>query len=262
MRRVIYAALAALLCFCLVSCSKTPANKSNETPGISGKTEDNEKTNSKKTVSKDEDFVGTETENGYFIAEYTGDAQIINIPETLDGKKVVGIEFNAFRFSEPEEVYFSSGIKEVPMRCFEHQSKLRKVVLNEGIEAVGFKAFILCTSLESINIPSTVTAIYHDAFTGCEKLEEIVLPDSLEKLEYTALGGTGIKSIVIPATLAELEDGTLCGCENLTDIYFLNDNIEISVIAFDDCPDVVLHGAEGSTAQAFAKEHEYKFVAE
>ncbi|MBR5233173.1 MAG: leucine-rich repeat domain-containing protein [Clostridia bacterium] len=215
-----------------------------------------------KTESKDEDFYAEDTDKGYYITDYVGDAQIIRIPETLNGKTVEGISYSTFFNVQMEEVYFPSTITEIEARTFENQLVLKKVVLNEGIKTIGDDAFINCYELTEINIPSTVETLGICSFACCEKLSSIELPEGLKSIGQSCLGDTALISVTIPASVAYLGLQTVNSSDSLKDMYVLNPNAEFDPSAITECPNVVLHGAAGSTAETYALENDIPFVAE
>ena len=90
------------------------------------------------------------------IMKYTGNAQELIIPDTLDGMKVTAIGDLAF------------------YSC----SSLTAVTIPESVTAIGDDAFSYCSSLIAVTIPDSVTAIGDGAFSDCSSLTATVTPDS------------------------------------------------------------------------------------
>lgn len=89
-----------------------------------------------------------DTEKQARIVDYTGTAQTLTVPATINGRKVY-IDYNAFA----------------------HNETLKKVVVSEGITHILSGAFAYCTNLEEINVPSTLQIVWDDSFTGSNKLK-------------------------------------------------------------------------------------------
>lgn len=214
------------------------------------------------SVSSDEDFIGIDTEKGYYIDEYIGDAKIVKIPEELDGNKVVGIERDAFyNYNNFEEIIFSSGITEIEDFTFSGVYSLKRAVLNEGLERIGERAFISCENMSEIVIPSTLKSIGNFAFCECKSLKSVELPEGLTEIGYTVFGNCLFETISFPSTVTLIDQSVVDNCSNLKAMYILGVDTEINDYAVSNCPNVVVYGYSGSTAESFAQNRELEFVA-
>lgn len=182
----------------------------------------------------------------------------ISIPGTINGKKVITIEKDAFRQCE----------------------KLRSVKLPNTITAIGTQAFYLCSSLEQINFPASLTTIGENAFTACkfksvslpatiksigdrafsscDELEEIqfaegfteipnllcsyspslskiTLPGTLKKIGYGAFENTAIASVKFPDTLTSIGSEAFQQCQLLKDIQLPKKLTSLGSAAFSSC---------------------------
>lgn len=90
------------------------------------------------------------------IAEYTGSASELSIPDTLDGYAVTAIDNEAFRLRQ----------------------HLLIVSIPDGVTSIGDRAFYGCWFLFDITIPDSVTSIGNGAFNGCSSFTLIVSRDS------------------------------------------------------------------------------------
>ncbi|MBR7182068.1 MAG: leucine-rich repeat domain-containing protein [Clostridia bacterium] len=100
------------------------------------------------------------TDGCAILTGYEGNANLINIPATLDGYRVVAIG----------------------ERAFEGKSPL-SVTVPDGVESIGWFAFYNCQSLVDITIPESVTSIGYAVFDGCASLT-IVCPDNSFAAKY------------------------------------------------------------------------------
>ena len=106
-----------------------------------------------------------------------------------------------------------------------------------GKGAVDEKAFYGVRNLRTIHISYNITSIGDNAFEGCSKLEYIELTSSIRYLGK----------------------GMLKGCDNLKQLRIDSYYCDIEELEIPESSDVVIYGYEGSTAQRYAKAHNYKF---
>ncbi len=148
------------------------------------------------------------------ITAYKGKAQVITVPEELDGYTVNELGDDVFsgntRIKEiiiPEtvtitgsrvfencteltRVTMSSLQKTIPSRTFSGCVNLRIIQLPYGITSVGSQAFNGCSSLTYMEIPDSVTTIGTEAFQNCSALSEIRISRNLRSLGFHAFRGT------------------------------------------------------------------------
>ncbi|MBR1625072.1 MAG: leucine-rich repeat protein [Clostridia bacterium] len=125
---------------------------------------------------------------------YWGLDGAVTIPSEIEGKTVVGIADNAFRYKT-----FSS------------------VTLPSTIRTIGSQAFRGCGNLTKADMGSTqVTRIEEMTFYYCTQLETIYLPNSIEYIGANAFGYTSKKSFVLPTTIATIGNQAFIGCTSTT----------------------------------------------
>ena len=121
--------------------------------------------------SRAESFKHTEIdENSVKITGYTGNANIIDIPSEINGKKVIGIDDNAFCNCE----------------------KILSVTIPNGIESIGSSAFERCGAITSIEIPNSVICIGDNAFYCCEALADVKIGDGVDYIGCNAFYFTAL----------------------------------------------------------------------
>ena len=100
--------------------------------------------------------------NGAYItaSDYIG-SKILNIPENLNGLKVIKIgDVNTI---DCEKVILPSTVKIIGGGGF-RGSKIKKIELNDGLIRIDYEAFLNCEELKSVYIPESVNVIENYAF--------------------------------------------------------------------------------------------------
>ena len=101
------------------------------------------------------------------IREYTGKADSLEIPDTLDGHPVTRIGYNAFSYN----------------------TSLASVAIPNSVISIGNSAFSNCTSLTSITLPDSVTFIGDSAFNDCNEELIITVPRGSYAAQYCKKNG-------------------------------------------------------------------------
>ena len=130
-----------------------------------------------------EDFKYRDKSNGEaVIKEYTGDDQIVVIPNEIDGKKVV--DFG---------------------KTFTNNKDIVAIKIGDNIEEVAEGALTNCDNLKYIVFGKNVKTI-NNGLLGGQKIEQVELNDGLEKLGCSP-SGVGLLSkidISIPESVTEI----------------------------------------------------------
>ncbi len=138
---------------------------------------------------------------------------ILNIPATLDGKRVVSISANAFYF----------------------RSDLTTIIIPNGITEIGDYAFAGCSKVTSISFPASLQKIGNAAFYSCELLDAVVLRGTVEIGSNAFYGCTAMTRLNLPASLRTVGDAAFYGCSALTALTVPSGTEEIGKQAFQDC---------------------------
>ena len=102
-------------------------------------------------IAAKEDFVYDVNGDSVTITRYTGDAEELIIPNTIEGKPVT----------------------EIGERALEGQPDIVSVEIPSGVTKIGYHAFTSDRGLETITIAATVTEIDEGAFHECTALNAI-----------------------------------------------------------------------------------------
>ena len=172
----------------------------------------------KYSLSNDEDGNKVAT-----ITEYYGNARNLEIPEEIDGYKVVGIGYGAF--SDHKEIL--------------------QVTIPDSVEKLSNSAFMYCSNLQSVSIPKDVNTdadagylsdlTYRGPFYGCDSLKNITFAKGTTIINTGLFHGCGIEKLELPDTVTVIGNRAFKECTKLTDAG-LTDNIKkLGDEAFGEC---------------------------
>lgn len=142
------------------------------------------------------DFV-FDKEKGQIIS-YTGDAEILNIPEEIDGVKVRSIYGQYLSmpdgtmqtiFKNPEKikkVVIPASVESIEPFAFNGCTNLKEVEISEGLKTIGEFAFSN-TAIEKLHIPDSVKSIGQNAFSNINALKEINIPKGIKSIDKDIL---------------------------------------------------------------------------
>lgn len=97
------------------------------------------------------DYTYDEYSDHVTILTYDSDQEVVEIPEVINGKKVLAIDDSAFYGKQ----------------------KLKKVIIPKYVIRIGHQAFIGCDNLEEVDLPDKILDIGGYAFRVCPKLKKI-----------------------------------------------------------------------------------------
>ena len=164
----------------------------------------------------------------------TGD---LVIPDTYNGRPVVGLEMRAFRnftgltsVTIPETITYigeyafagCTGLTSVTLPdslwthgkgIFQGCTGLTSVDLGNGIRSVPTSMFEGCASLTSITVPSQVLSVGARAFAGCTSLKSVTILGKIQTIYDSAFANcSALESLSIPDTVTEVADNAFTGC--------------------------------------------------
>lgn len=113
----------------------------------------------------------------------------LTIPAEINGKRVVSIQAEAFRWcSNLEEVVISEGVLIIGEKAFSNCLKLSNISIPNSVISINEGAFNDCHNLKNITIPEGITYIADFTFFDCVALESITLPNSIKAIGWAAFG--------------------------------------------------------------------------
>lgn len=131
--------------------------------------------------------------------------EVLVIPRTRDGKKVISIDFCAFADNaQIKKVVIEGDVEIIDSSAFSGCSNLEEVVIGDSVEEIGIGAFENCISLKKVTLGKNIIKLNSSAFAGCSSLENITLNDSLVTLGPSCFEGCKIKTIHIPASVTSV----------------------------------------------------------
>ena len=137
-----------------------------------------------------------------------------------------------------EEITIADSVTHIGDSGFGYCETLKKITLPAYLQRISEYMFEECSALESIKLPEQLKSIGYEAFKGCTSLSSIVLPDGVEYMDDKVFRGCSkLKEITIPESVTYIGDDITTGCAS----------------------GIVIKGYTGSTAEAYAKEHNITF---
>ena len=138
-------------------------------------------------------------ENDAYLTKYKGNDVDIEVPASIDSKKVKSIGA-IFAGKDITSIKIPSGVTEIGGSAFSNCANLETVELPNGITSIDSKAFEKCVKLTDISLPSTVANIGSSAFADCSSLSSIVIPQAVTTIGSYAFTNNGTITIYCEAS--------------------------------------------------------------
>lgn len=181
--------------------------------------------------------------NGSTLVKYTGTAQTVSIPGSVE---IIGEEAfvdNATVYS----VVVPDTVEKISYAAFSGCSNLSKISIPDSVEEIGTAAFCNCSSLSEVSIGSGLKKLGAGVFTGCEALSEVkfgtnrfvckdgVIFDKDKTRIYQVLGGKKDAAYSMPNTVTNIVQYAFYGCNNLNSVTLSSNLQEIPAYSFSNC---------------------------
>lgn len=148
-------------------------------------------------VTAESDFSYEVIDGQMTITDYSGSDEIVVIPDTIEGQKVVAIDNFAFANNEViKGVKLSDGIISVGNNVFENCHSLKIFVCGINVETIGELAFNFCDSLKEVELNEGLKSIGLLCFTATA-IERIYIPESVESITMAFLETESGEAFVI-----------------------------------------------------------------
>lgn len=159
-------------------------------------------------------------------------AKTAEVPESIDGHKVVSIGTEAFIYCDFETVTLPDSIRSIGYQAFYRCDNLKSITLPESLEYISREAFVYCKSLTSVTFPAKLKFLGEDAFRGVP-LKEAILPEGLDYLgSYAFWNGGQCEKAFVPASVTHFGGYVFQGQSRLKDVTFADGLQTIGEAAF------------------------------
>lgn len=157
------------------------------------------------------DFLFSYQDDAAVLVSYGGDAERVQIPETIDGRPVTVIGEGAFKdCTWVEEVIVPGSVWYIDEEAFSDCSMLARIVLPANLSEIRAWAFKNCRSLTSIELPENLSVLGTGAFMGCTGLGSIRIPYGVwHLLTDTFSGCTALAKVRIMYPGISIDDGSI-----------------------------------------------------
>ena len=118
--------------------------------------------------------------NDLEIVKYTGWAEHVEIPESINGLTVVGIQERAFENIGAETIKLPDTIEFIDANAFLNCNNLTEVEFGSGLKTVGYRLFNNCQSLKTVVFPESLETIEGRCFYQCPALESVYVPGTTD----------------------------------------------------------------------------------
>ena len=159
-----------------------------------------------------------------------------------------------------KQVLIEDGVQNIGNCAFYGCTGLTSITIPDSVASIGEATFRNCTQLTSVIIGNGVKSIGKSAFYGCTGLTSITIPDSVTSIgDYAFNGCTGLEEMVIPYSVKSIGTTAFTGCTNLGSltVYSRNCTFAADATAYY----TTIYGFTGSTAETYANEKGFDFVA-
>jgi len=145
---------------------------------------------------------------------------------------------------------------------------IKECIFPDNLTKISFGVCSGCYNLETVELGENVTSIGINAFFGCHKLTEITLPQSLTRIEADAFRFCkSISEITIPESVLKVDGKAFWGCNNMKTAIIEGKDTNLGRYSFGykdsskKVKDFTIKGYKGSTAEKYATENGFTFVA-
>ena len=174
--------------------------------------------------------------DGIYLTEYIGSNTVVEIPEYIDGKKVLRLDAIFESNTTVTSVTIPDGVANIPYRMFYGCTSLTSVTIGDGVTSIGSSAFNGCTSLTSVTIGDGVTSIGGYAFYGCTSLTSVTIGNSVTSIgDYAFAYCDSLSSVTIPDSVTSIGSGAFCNCDSLKSVTIGDGVTSIGYQAFYNC---------------------------
>lgn len=211
MKKWIALLLVSVLALMLVACDKEDPTKSSEPMEITSPRQENDdeqpgssemltlETLLQYPASLESDFEVTDFGDGMvMLTGYSGDSDIIVLPETVNGLQITHIGRHLFANDSPiKAIVLSDSVKVIEQSAFGLNKSLEILVCGKGLEEIGIGAFQGCANLKTVVLNEGLVSLGGTCFSDCDKLMSVEVPASVTDIQVTAFYACSEKMVII-----------------------------------------------------------------
>lgn len=190
-----------------------------------------------KIVAKWNKIFNTKNGNITSLTTYGKQLENINIPSSIDGSDITGINEICFKDNQNlKSVYIANTIKSIGYLAFSDCTNLSNLAFedNSQLTTLNRNAFSNCTSLTILKLPNSLTNIISYPFSGCNNIETVYISNlTLSEMFYSI--PESLKTVIFNEGTTEIKQSALFNCLNVQNIVLPNSVITISDSAFTGC---------------------------
>ncbi len=230
MKKLLALVLAMLMVFSVTACAIKDNNKEND----DDKYKDDTVVVTEETFGVDTfhfETVDSETVVITSFATTQDKAHDIKIPAYLDGKRVVGIAKEAFRYS-------SSVLSLTFPTEAEYLEKDAEFTMATHKFTIADYAFRDCVAIKTLNLPAYVTEIGVGAFVGCSSLETLTFAENSQLAEIkdsAFMSCIKLQEVELPASVLTVGSAAFYGCVALESVVISEGTTLVLSQAFQNC---------------------------
>jgi hypothetical protein len=198
------------------------------------------------------------TANGSItITAYSGSADAVTIPSTINNLPVTSIGVSAFSGCiSVASVTIPDSVTRIESSAFVDCESLTNLTIGNGVTSIGLSAFSGCTSLASVTIPNSVTGIGVFAFATCISLASVTIPNSTTTIGTEAFAGcSSLTNVTLGNGVTSIGVSPFSGCQELTAITVNSSNpayISVAGVLFDRSETTLIEYPEAKTGMSYA----------
>lgn len=172
--------------------------------------------------------------NGVVLTRYSGELTTLNVPETINSRKVIGIYQYAFKNSNIEVLNLPSSVYIFYDSAFYGCTTLREIhCASSSSVQIGNYAFRDCSNLSVFDV-SNVVSVGQYAFASCSSLTSLEIP-YCTTIGIHALTKSGIQTLLVGSDLITFSNQTNLSLAHIygysgtaAETFALNNNIEFT----------------------------------
>ena len=169
------------------------------------------------------------------ITDYNTSAVVtnLNIPSTIDGKKVTEIGASAFENVQAENVTIPNTVNTLQGATFRY-SKIKSITIPSSVVDMKYST-LFGSTVETANIQANITELPNATFSYCSNLKKVTLGSAIKTLDVqTFLNCTSLTDFSFLNTIENIEDWCFMGCTGIKEIVLPANIKTVGRDIFDD----------------------------